>query len=74
VDDPSVQKLKGQLKSTEGKLKKATGDNLGGTIDEITGNAQQQIAEARIRLGRKRPLSKEEELRRTQDRIIDENR
>ena len=53
LDNPNLQKIKGQLQQTRGKIKKVTGDKLGGTIDEVRGRAEEEVANARLQYNRK---------------------
>jgi hypothetical protein len=70
--DAMVQKLKGQLQQAQGELKKKEGNEFEGTIDQIKGRANEQIAEARIRMSGKNKKSEVADLKEKEQQLAAE--
>ncbi len=68
TDDPTMQSLKGKLKKVQGEIKTRMGNELGGTIDKLEGEAEEKIAEARLRFSRKPAQKTVEELKKEEAR------
>jgi uncharacterized protein YjbJ (UPF0337 family) len=61
MKNPIMQKMEGKLQQAQGKIKELSGDKLGGMEDQIRGKAEEEIAEARIRINRSRTPARNEE-------------